>query len=98
MSIVGTPSVNPVTRLYVMKVQRFTTLRSVASAKSLEWWHKDKSWNAHQAALWAALWAFERAAAVANRYMSDQKDPAKMVAASDIKIMLRQLAKDLVKP
>lgn len=51
--------------------------------------------DCHISALWAAQYMAERCAGIANRYMADCKDPAKSVAASDIKIMIRQFAKDL---
>lgn len=46
-------------------------------------------------ALWAAKLALEKAASIANHYMADQTDPSKALAASDIKIRIRQLAKEL---
>lgn len=46
-------------------------------------------------ALWAAQFMAMKCASIANHYMADQTDPAKSVAASDIKIMIRQLSKEL---
>ena len=48
-----------------------------------------------EAALWGAKWMGKKCASVANHYMADQTNPAKCLAASDIKIMIRTLIKQL---
>ena len=45
-------------------------------------------------ALWAAQWAMEKCASIANHKMGT-KDPAYAVACSDLKIMFREMSKEL---
>ena len=53
-----------------------------------------EDWDVEMVALWGFLLGLERGSIVANHYMAEQNDPAKAVAASDIKILIRSIAKE----